>query len=94
MPRSGAASKTVRGNFHTSGDGLPENDIRDLADLLASQLYNRMERKVYGLSRQDIAELVTPYVEDLTQEDRISLAWLIWDLFQEGLKIERQQRPR
>lgn len=84
----------MRGNFHTSGDGLPENDIRDLADLLAAQLYNRMERKVYGLSRQDIAELVAPYVEDLALEDQTSLAWLIWDLFQEGLKIEMEQRRR
>lgn len=84
----------MRGNFYTSGDGLPENDIRDLADMLAAQLYNRMERKVYGLSRQDITELVSPYVEDLAQEDQTSLAWLIWDLFQEGLKIEMQQRRR
>ena len=84
----------MQGNFHTSGDGLPENDLRDLADLLATQLYNRMERKVYGLTRQDIAELVVPYVEDLVQEDRTSLAWLIWDLFQEGMKIEMQQRRR
>jgi hypothetical protein len=84
----------VRGNYYTSGDGLPENDIRDLADLLAAQLYNRMDRKVYGLSRQDIGELVGPYIEDLTEEDQRSVAWLIWDLFQEGLKIEVEQRRR
>ncbi len=84
----------MRGHFYTTGDDLPENDIRELADLLAAQLYSRMERKVYSLSRQDVAELVAPYVEDLSQDDQRSVAWLVWDLFQEGLKIEMEQRRR
>ncbi len=84
----------MRGNFYSAGGDLPENDIRELADLLATQLYTRMERKVYGLSRQDVAELIEPYVEDLGEDDRRSIAWLVWDLFQEGLKIEMQRRRR
>ena len=84
----------MRGNFYSTGDGLPETDLHELADLLASQLYGRLERKVYGLSRQDVAELVGSYIEDLGEEDRRSVAWLVWDLFQEGLKIEMQQRRR
>ena len=84
----------MRGNFYTTGDDLPERDIRDLADHLAAQLYAKMERKVYGLSRQDVGELVAPYVEDLTAEDQRSITWLVWDLFQEGLKIEMEQRRR
>ncbi len=84
----------MRGNFYSTGDGLPETDLHELADLLAAQLYGRLERKVYGLSRQDVAELVGAYIEDLGEEDRRSVAWLVWDLFQEGLKIEMQQRRR
>jgi hypothetical protein len=84
----------VRGNFYSTGDDLPEHDIRDLADLLAAQLYSRMERKVYSLSRQDVADLIAPYINDLSQDDQRSVAWLVWDLFQEGLKIEMEQRRR
>ncbi len=84
----------MRGNFYSAGEDLPESDIRELADLLAAQLYGRMERKVYNLSRQDVSELVAPYVEDLSEDDQRSIAWLVWDLFQEGLKIEMQQRRR
>lgn len=84
----------MRGNFHSDGDDLPEGDIHELADLLATQLYSSMERKVYSLSRQDIVELVLPYIEDLSTNDQQSVPWLIWDLFQEGLRIEMQQRRR
>ncbi|HEX6290892.1 MAG TPA: hypothetical protein VFZ66_17035 [Herpetosiphonaceae bacterium] len=84
----------MRGTYFSDDGSLPELDIRELADLLATQLYGRLERKVYGLSKQDIAELVAPYIEDLTVEDQRSVAWLVWDLFQEGLKIEMQRRRR
>ncbi len=84
----------MRGHFYSTDGGLPESELRELADLLAAQLYGRMERKVYGLSRQDVVELVAPYIEDLSPEDQHSVGWLVWDLFQEGLKIEMQQRRR
>jgi hypothetical protein len=84
----------VRGQYYSDDNGLPEDDLRELADLLAMQLYGRLERKVYGLSKQDVAELVDPYVEDLEPEDQRSVAWLVWDLFQEGLKLEIQERQR
>ena len=84
----------MRGNFYSTGDGLPEADMRELADLLATQIYGKMNKKVYGLSRQDVAELVAPYIEDLGEEDRHSIGWLVWDLFQEGLKIEMENRRR
>ena len=84
----------MRGNFYSTGGELPESEIRELADLLATDLYSSMDRKVYGLTRQDVAELVAPYIEDLSEDDQRSVAWLVWDLFQEGLKIEMQQRRR
>jgi hypothetical protein len=84
----------VRGTYFSDDGSLPEVDIRELADLLATQLYGNLERKVYGLSKQDVTELIAPYIEDLTPDDQKSIAWLVWDLFQEGLKIEMQQRRR
>ncbi len=84
----------MRGTYFSDDGSLPEVDIRELADLLATQLYGNLERKVYGLSKQDVTELIAPYIEDLTPDDQKSIAWLVWDLFQEGLKIEMQQRRR
>ena len=86
----------MRGTYYSDDGTLPEVELQELADLLASQLYGRLERKVYGLSRQDVAELIAAYVQDLTEDDTRSIAWLVWDLFQEGLKIEmgRQRRRR
>jgi hypothetical protein len=86
----------MRGTYYSDDGTLPEVELQELADLLASQLYGRLERKVYGLSRQDVAELIAAYVQDLTEDDKRSIAWLVWDLFQEGLKIEmgRQRRRR
>jgi hypothetical protein len=84
----------VRGHFYSTDGDLPETELRELADLLAAQLYSSMDRKVYSLSRQDVTELIAPYVDDLTENDRQSLPWLIWDLFQEGLRLEMEQRRR
>ncbi len=84
----------MRGTYYSNDGSLPEIEIRELADLLATQLYAKLERKVYGLSKQDVSELVAPYIEDLTMDDQRSVAWLVWDLFQEGLKIEMAQRRR
>lgn len=84
----------MRGNFYSDDGGLPEVEIRELSDLLATQLYSKMERKVYNLSKQDVAELLAPYINDLTIDDQRSVAWLVWDLFQEGLKIEMAQRRK
>lgn len=84
----------MRGTYYSDDGGLPELDIRELADLLAAQIYSKLEKKVYGLNRQDVVELIAPYVEDLTVEDQRSVGWLVWDLFQEGLKIEMEHRRR
>ena len=84
----------MRGNYYSTGGELPEADLRELADLLAMQVYGRLERKVYGLTRQDVGELLAPYIEDLGPEDQRSVIWLVWDLFQEGLKIEMESRRR
>ncbi|GAC1364074.1 MAG: hypothetical protein NVS4B8_13360 [Herpetosiphon sp.] len=84
----------MRGNYYSTDGALPETELRELADVLASQLYGSMERKVYGLSRQDVEELIRSYIEDLTDEDKRSVVWLVWDLFQEGLRIEMQNQRR
>jgi hypothetical protein len=84
----------MRGTYHSDDGTLPDVELRELADLLATQLYGRLERKVYGLSKQDVVELVEPYVSDLMPGDQNAVAWLVWDLFQEGLKIEMGRRRR
>lgn len=84
----------MRGTYYSDDGGLPEVDLRELSDLLAVQLYSKLDRKVYGLSKQDVTELISPYVRDLNEEDQLSVAWLVWDLFQEGLKIEMARRRR
>ena len=84
----------MRGTYFSNDGSLPEVEIRELSDLLATQLYGRLERKVYGLSKQDVGELVSPYIEDLTPDDQRAVVWLVWDLFQEGLKIEMERRRR
>lgn len=84
----------MRGTYFSNDGSLPEVEIRELSDLLATQLYGRLERKVYGLSKQDVGELVAPYIEDLTPDDQRAVVWLVWDLFQEGLKIEMERRRR
>jgi hypothetical protein len=80
----------MRGRQYSSDGTLPESDLQDLTDLLAMRLYQKLGRRAYRLSRQDVAELITPYTEDLMTEDRRMLPWLVWDLLQEGMEIEYQ----
>lgn len=78
----------MRGRLHASDGILPEQDLEELADLLTCRIYQRLGQRAYALGRRDIAELIEPYVRDLAREDRRSLAWMIWDLLQEGAEIE------
>jgi len=82
----------MRGREYSSDGTLPERDLHDLTDLLAMRLYQKLGRRAYHLSRQDVAELIRPYTEDLLSEDRRMLPWLVWDLLQEGMEIEYQFR--
>jgi hypothetical protein len=78
----------MRGRAYSSDGTLPERDLQELTDLLALQIYRRLGRRAYALSRQDIAELIQPYIDDLTLEDQRAIPWLVWDLLQEGMEIE------
>lgn len=78
----------MRGRAFSSNDTLPEQELFELADLLAMRLYRNMGRRVYRLSRQDVAELIQPYTDDLAREDQHAIPWLVWDLLQEGAEIE------
>lgn len=74
---------------HTEPDGtLSEQDLYEYADLLALRLYHDLGRRCYRLSRQDIIELIHPYVAHLNRRDRRALSWLVWNLLQEGAEIE------
>lgn len=67
---------------------LPERDMYDLADALAIQLHETIGPRVYRLPRHDIAELILPYVDDLTSADQSDLAWIVWHLFQDARDME------
>ncbi|HNP69851.1 MAG TPA: hypothetical protein PLO33_03135 [Kouleothrix sp.] len=82
----------MRGRQYATGGALPERDLQELSDALALRLYQRLGRRAYRLTRQDVAELIEPYTDDLVQEDRSMLPWLVWDLLQEGMEIEYQMR--
>ena len=80
----------MRGRLYATQGVLPERDLYELTDALACQIYRKLGRRVYVLSRQDVIEIIEPYIGDLVAEDRHALSWLVWDLFQEGLELEFQ----
>jgi hypothetical protein len=81
---------TMRGNRYSSDKGLSERDMRELADVLALRLHERMGERVYMLTRSDVVELVAPYIDDLAADDQRALPWLVWHLFQDALEAELQ----
>lgn len=73
-----------------SDETLSEQELYEFADLLALRLYHDLGRRCYLLSRQDIIELIHPYVAHLDRRDRRALSWLVWNLLQEGAEIEHE----
>jgi len=82
----------MRGRDYSTNGTLPERDLYELSDLFALRLYHKLGRRVYGLTRQDVAEVLQPYMQDLVQEDRRVLPWLVWNLLQEGMELEYSVR--
>jgi hypothetical protein len=82
----------MRGRQYSTDGMLPERDLQELSDLLALRIYQRMGHRAYMLNRQDVAELIRPYTDDLVGEDQRVLPWLVWDLLQEGMEVEFQMR--
>jgi hypothetical protein len=74
----------MRGRLFSSDNSLPDEDMTELVDELAMGLHRTMGVKVYGCNRADIAELIAPYIADLSEEDRATIPWLVWDLLQDG----------
>jgi hypothetical protein len=82
----------MRGRDYSTNGTLPERDLHELSDLFALRLYHKLGRRVYGLTRQDVAEVLDPYLQDLVQEDQRVLPWLVWNLLQEGMELEYSVR--
>lgn len=78
----------MRGYQHNTDGHLSERHLFELADLLAIQLHERLGSRVYMLQRGDIIDLITPFVEDLPLEDRRTISWMLWHLFQDALAFE------
>jgi hypothetical protein len=81
----------MHGFRYTTDKKLSERDLRDLADTLAVRLHERMGERVYMLGRGDVVELVGPYIDDLCRDDRRTLSWLVWHLFQDALEFELER---
>ena len=82
----------MRGQQYSSDGRLPERKLQELVDLLALRIYQDLGYRAYGLNRQDVAELVRRYTNDLVHEDQRAIPWLVWDLLQEGMEIEMTVR--
>ena len=78
----------MRGRQYSSDGTLPERDLYELSDVFAMRIYQKLGTRAYGLTRNDVAEVIGPYTKDLVQEDRRVLPWLIWNLLQEGMEME------
>jgi hypothetical protein len=78
----------MHGYRYSTDRRLPERDMHDLADTLAMQLHELLGERVYMLSRQDIVELIEPYIDDLTPSDQRDLSWMVWHLFQDAREME------
>ena len=82
----------MRGREYSTDGTLPERDLQELSDLFALRIYHKLGHRAYGLTRQDVSELLRPYTDDLDQEDRRVLPWLVWNLLQEGMEVEFSMR--
>ncbi|MEI8165955.1 MAG: hypothetical protein WCG26_06235 [Chloroflexales bacterium] len=79
----------MQGYRFSTNRRLPERDMLDLADTLALQIHQTLGPRVYVLPRSDVAELITPYIDDLVSEDQHDLSWLVWHLFQDASEMAR-----
>jgi hypothetical protein len=78
----------MRGRLYSTTRALPERDLHELSDMLALQLYQRLGCRAFDLNRRGITELIAPYTDDLLQDDRRAVTWLVWELLQAGADIE------
>lgn len=78
----------MRGHRYTTDDRLPERYLFELADVLAIQIHARLGSRVYMLQRSDVIELIASFIADLTPEDRHTISWMVWHLFQDALELE------
>ncbi|NJK79354.1 MAG: hypothetical protein HC876_08560 [Chloroflexaceae bacterium] len=75
-------------------DELSEEELYELADALAMAIHKRMGARVFWLQRGDIADLIDRYVCDLQVDDQSTVAWMIWQLFQDARDIATTSRRR
>jgi hypothetical protein len=66
---------------------LSDHELYELSDMLAIQLHGWLGHRVYKLSRNDIAELIESFVDDLHPRDQRDVAWVIWHLFQDAMEM-------
>ncbi|NJO08214.1 MAG: hypothetical protein HC876_23410 [Chloroflexaceae bacterium] len=82
-----ALSPTDRREKAKPGKRLAQHELYELADILAIQIHAWLGKRALRLHRIDIAELVAPYIDDLTTDDQKAIHWMIWHLFQDARDI-------
>ncbi len=78
----------IRGRTLATGGILAQDDLDELTDALACRIYERLGQRAYALTKQDVSELILPYIDDLAPADQRAIPWLVWDLLQEGAELE------
>ncbi len=84
----------MQGWLYSSDDHLPESDLQELCDALAVKFHNLLGHRVFQLQRIDVAQLLEPYICDLSPDDQQTICWLVWHLFQDARDIMMQDNGR
>ena len=66
------------------GIRLDDEELWDLADIIAVSLLHRMGPLTHRLSRADLVDLLKDELIELNDHDFRDVIWLVWGLFAEG----------
>ncbi len=80
----------LRGRRYATGGALSADDMHELVDLLAVRIYERLGDACFRLSRNDVADLVNAYIDDLIPADQEQIIWMTWELIQAGARESQQ----
>ncbi|MBM4412904.1 MAG: hypothetical protein FJ040_05580 [Chloroflexi bacterium] len=80
----------LRGRRYATGGALSADDMHELVDLLAIRIYERLGDASFRLSRNDVADLVNAYIDDLIPTDQAQVIWMTWELIQAGARESQQ----
>lgn len=80
----------LRGRRYATGGAISADDMHELVDLLAVRIYSRLGEAAFRLSRNDVADLINAYIDDLIPADQNQVIWMTWELIQAGAREAQQ----